>query len=331
MKNLDVALCDFDSNYIIKFANHLMEKSGVSVHIFTTPEGFFADGHDFDVTVLTEEFEEITGFRPKGSVGRKYILVERRELSDENHIYKYQSVDILMDGIQEIKSLSEKHASTIKSNENSKFVGIYSPACHELQLPFSMALGQAYRTMGNVLFLDLEEISILSSFIGKSCERNLMDLLYEISTGEKVDIRKYTRSFMGFDYIEPFQNPNEISEIDEETWSNLFRVLAESEYETVVILFGRTINGFSRLIEDLNKLFILGRPGDYFRKSQDAFMDYLARINASIEIENVVLPMSAGNLSEGTYQLEELMQGNLGAFVRRLMTNRIKNALENYG
>jgi hypothetical protein len=185
-----------------------------------------------------------------------------------------------------------------------------------------MALGQAYRTGGKVLFIDLEEISIMPNLIGTNCERNLMDLLYLLNTNSgkmENSISDYVRSFMGFDYIEPFWNPNEISEIDEDTWSQFFEMLQKVEYDVVVILFGRAINGFSKFIERLNRLYVLGRPGDYFKKGQENFLDYLERIKADIVVENVLLPMSAGNLSDGTYQLEELLQGNLGVFVNKLM------------
>ena len=78
----------------------------------------------------------------------------------------------------------------------------------------------------------------------------------------------------------------------------------------------------------MDKLFVLGKPGDYFRKSQELFLDYIERSNTEIELENVLLPMSAGKLSDGAYQLEELLQGNLGVFVRKLLQDKM---VENYG
>ena len=326
MKNLELALCDFDADYLFMLANHLVEKSNVSVHIFTTTEGLFNDDTDFDVTILTEDFQEVAGFRQKGRVGHKYFLTEIANTEDNNlsekqdFIYKYQSVDRIIDEIQELRDITS--AGTRNSSEKSKLLGVYSPACHELQLPFSMALCQGYRAGGRVLFLDLEEISIMPNLIGENCDRNLMDLLYEINTNtENIDLSTYVRSFMGFDYIEPFLNPNELAEIDEDTWNRFFELLSETEYDAVVVLFGKAINGFSRFIERLNKLYVLGRPGDYFRKGQEIFLDYLERIHANISIENVILPMSAGNLSDGAYQIEELLQGNLGMFVSKLINN----------
>ncbi|SDB37198.1 hypothetical protein SAMN02910298_01796 [Pseudobutyrivibrio sp. YE44] len=331
MKNLEVALCDFDSDYIIMFANHVMSQPKVSVHIFTTPEGFFSDENDFDVTILTEDFEEISGFRPKGSVGHKYILCEESENLTENQIYKYQSVDKIVDEIKELREIGIAKASIKKSNVNSKLVGVYSPTSHELQLPFAMALGQAYRTGGRVLFIDLEELSVMPNLIGNGSRRNLMDLLYDINTSENVDLSQYLRTFMGFDYIEPFLNPNEIGEIDAETWNKFFEMLAKSSYDVVVVLFGRAINGFTNHLQQLNKLYVLGRSGDYFRKGQELFLDYLSRIEAEVEVEDVTLPMSAGNLMDGTYQIEELLQGNLGVFVRKLTEAKNNKSSEAYG
>ncbi len=323
MNNLQIALCDLQSDYIIKLASYLMEKSDASVHIFTTTEGFYGDEKDYDVALMTEDFAEIASFKPKGTVKHKYYLSEKQD-DESDCIYKYQSADVIIEGIQELRRTHTKS----KSNKGaSKFVGVYSPASHELQLPFSMALTQIYGTDNRVLFLDLEEISILPNLIGNSCERNLMDYLYEISMGE-ADLSEYVRSFMGFDYIEPFINPNEIGEIDEDIWSRFFDVLSNSGYDVIVVLFGRAISGFHKYIQRLDKLFVLGKPGDYYRKSQELFLDFIERIQVGADVENVILPMSAGNLSDGAYQIEELLHGNLGVFVKKLLS---VNMVENYG
>ena len=159
----------------------------------------------------------------------------------------------------------------------------------------------------------------MPELIGNIDNNNLMDLLYEINTNAEIDISKYVRSFLGFDYVEPFLNPNEIREIDEDTWAVFFNALGNSNYDVVVILCGRTISGFSKYLDCLERLFVLGKPGDYYRKSQDKFIEYLAKVETSADIEEVILPMSAANLSDGSYQIEELLQGNLGMFVKKLM------------
>ena len=332
MKNLEVALCDSDEDYILKFASYLMDQNLGSIHVFTSSESFFSDEGCYDIAILSQDFKEVSDFRPNGTVGRKYFLSENQDDISDDNIYKYQAVNCILDNITEFKLKKNLGVSAVKSNTKSKTIGVYSPICHELQLPFSMALGQGYRNSGRVLFLDLEEISIMPELVGVNCEKNLMDLLYEIDTNTKnLDLSAYVKTFMGFDYIEPFLNPNEISEINSETWNKLFELLGESGYDVIVILFGRTINGFGNYIANLDKLYVLGKAGDYFRKTQDAFNNYVGRSGLNIDLENVVLPMSAGNLSDNAYQIEELLQGNLGTFVKKLINDNRQSAKELYG
>jgi hypothetical protein len=80
----------------------------------------------------------------------------------------------------------------------------------------------------------------------------------------------------------------------------------------------------------LDKLYLLEKTGDYFRKSQEMFLDYIERLGLEVDIEDVVLPMTVGNLSDSPYQLEELLHGNLGAFVKRLINNGVQDASEMY-
>ena len=332
MKNLEVALCDVNDSYILKFASFLMDKMEVGIHIFTTTESFYCDEGNYDVAIMSEDFKEIADFKPKGKMGHRYFLCENREEEAENCIYKYQAVTDILEKIPQLLKIETVGANIKKSNNKTKLIGVYSPVAHELQLPFSMALGQSCKPAGGrVLFLDIEEISILPKLIGKTCERNLMDLLYVVDIGiGDIDLNEYIRSTMGFDYVQPFLNPNEVSEVDASAWQHLFELLKQTNYDAIVVLFGRTINGFDKCLGMLDKLYLLEKTGDYFRKSQEMFLDYIERLGLEVDIEDVVLPMTVGNLSDSPYQLEELLHGNLGAFVKRLINNGVQDASEMY-
>ena len=322
MKNKEIALCDLDTGYITMFASYLMEHiEGVGIHIFTTPESFFVDETEYDLGILTPDFEEVSSFRQSKTMKKKYILCENsEERSYENGIYKYQSMDDILREIPELVGIKEKKASTKNLENKSKFIGVYSPISHELQMPFSLALSNSLKDKGNVLFLDLEEISILPSLIGCEIDRNLMDLLYELSTeNENLILEDYIHHFMGMDYIIPCLNPDELPGIDEETWERLFKVLENSGYDTIVVLFGRAINGFGKILSAMKTTYVLSKPGDYFKKGQNAFLEYLNRLETDSKVNSVMLPMSAANLTDGAYCLEELLQGNLGVFVRKLL------------
>lgn len=317
MKNKEIALCDQDASYITMFASYLLEKVNVGIHIFTTPESFFSDTRDFDIALMTDEFMEVSSFKQSGSIAKKYYLDENRK-KEAGHIYKYQSMEEILNQVQEFKELKKAGKVVTRESESSNLIGVYSPISHELQLPFSMALGQSLEDYGKVLFLDLEELSIMPSLIGYESERNLSDLLYEMcSNKEKVDISDYVRHFMGFDYVSPFLRPDEIGQIDEESWKIFFNKLRNMDYDHIVVLFGRAICGFSEILGMVDQLYVLGKPGDYFKKGHEAFIKYVENLDKDVSIKNVLLPMSATNLTEGTYCIEELLQGKLGLFVKR--------------
>ena len=264
-------------------------------------------------------------FKNVGSIKKKYLLSENHENEEvQNQIYKYQAIDKILTQIVELNSSSKNVKGVNKSEINSKIVGVYSPDAHELQLPFSMALSKSIG-QSNVLFIDLEETSILPELIDVANGENMMDLLYEISTENDVELDKYIHQYMGFDYIEPFMNPNEITEIDEETWNAFFEKIKNLNYEYVVVLFGRTINGFSKVLENVRQLYVLGKAGDYYQKCQNKFLEYLNRIGYAGEMTKVILPMSATNLTEGTYCIGELLQGNLGLFVKKLLYSEVSD------
>ena len=324
MANIELALCDPDSDYIMAFASYMMEHvPGSNIHIFTTPESYFADEEDYDVVLLTTDFEEISAFRKKGRVSHRYLLCQE-DIEDEDCIFKYQSMDKVIDSIIELKAAGlKRQANKTLSKQKTKIIGVYSPNSHELSMPFSMALGQAQKEAARVLFLDLEEISILPQLLGGGKDKNLMDLLYEVSIGkEDIDLMEYTRYFMGFQYIAPFSNVSDMGEVEEETWEKFFDRLIQEKFDVIVVLYGRTINGFVKHLQRLDKLYLLNKPGDYYGLMQENFIKFMRRAGVDCDMEEVLLPMSAANLSTGAYCLEELLQGNLGVFVGRLLCKK---------
>ena len=321
MKKLEIALCDTDDAYVTMLASYVLKtlRSRVNIHVFTTPESYFASEQSYDLEILSEDFEEVSHFKAC-KASQKYYLTEDEMASEDNRIYKYQAVDQILSGIEMLNHISEAQGlGVIAKDKGSELIGIYSPVSHELQMPFALALCQAIKGDERVLFLDLEELSIMSSLFNKRDENNIMDLLFDLKSKDETELSEYVHQYMGIDYINPTYNPNELCEIDEESWYELFRKLKQGGYSKIVVLFGRTVCGFSNLIEELSELIILGKPGDYFDKSRQLFGDYLKRIEANVQVKDVVLPMSANNLTEGTYCLQELLAGNLGSYVNRLI------------
>ena len=329
MKKTRIALCDLDMDYITRFASYIMERnfsSRVELSIFTTPESFFADEGSFDLGIMTSDFMEVSAFKNQGTIMKKYLLSEDKEQSSNGEwrsICKYQSMDSIIEEIDELKECSLKTAEDKRSGEKegTKIWGIYSPMSHELQLPFAMALCESLSEKGRMLFIDFQEVSIMPSLIQAEASGNLMDLIFELNAsgnGVPETVSKYVHRFMGMDYIAPFSNPDDLAQLGEDDLKVLFRALYNLNYDGIVLLLGKAVPGFGELLSRMNQLILLSKPGDYFNKGNELFMDYLEKAGIEIQTSLVRLPMNAGNLKDGTYCIGELLRGNLGLFVKKL-------------
>lgn len=65
----------------------------------------------------------------------------------------------------------------------------------------------------------------------------------------------------------------------------------------------------------IKRMILLSRPGDFYKKSSRKIEAYLSSINGEIDVQRLELPMSASNLTDGSYRIEQLLSGNLGRFV----------------
>ncbi len=323
MTKQSIAVCDGDKEYIQAFATYLMEHvPDILISSYTSEDAFVHSDQKFDVGIMSRDFLSVLEFCGKEIVKEKLYLCDENIAEEFEHlpmVYKYQSMEIVEEMIKRMMQRNPTEWWDKRDGAKTKVIGIYSPISHELSMPFGLSLCQMLRERGRVLFLDIEELSIMNTMTGRVCEKNLMDLLYLITQEKKPDAADFIHSFMGIDYISPFSNPEELNDIDEGAWNGLMQFVLSLGYDTVIILFGRTVQGFRQMVSLCEELVVLGKPGDYYGKSQSSFLEYAKKSYIDTQIDSVYLPMSATNLVDGTYAMEELIQGNLGMFVRKLI------------
>ncbi len=325
MTENSIALCETDSEYLEAMASYLMEHiPNVAISTFTSVESFLNTGQGFKVGIMSREFLAVQEFSDsRAEVEEKIYLCDEEVAAEYEHlpmVYKYQSMDVMENTLKKILQIRPTVAkASVARSSDSRVFGIYSPISHELSMPFALALCQVLRESGSVLFLDIEEISIMSRMIGRENEKGLMDLLYMVMQPDEVNLADYVSSYMGIDIITPFANPEDLNEIRGEVWGKLMNCLLRAGYDSVVILYGRITQGFKEMAGNCDEFLALGKPGDYYRKSQERFLEYIRDYYAGLSVSSILLPMSASNLVDGTYALDELIQGNLGLFVKKLI------------
>lgn len=340
LKKEMIVVCDEDEAYVEAFTAYLLGKLGdITVCSFTKKDEFLQDDRRYALGILSREFLEVEEFSCKDNIVEKMYLCDEDIASEYEHlpmVYKYQSMDIVVEMLQRRRRKQKQRQIFGNGRRKGKLIGIFSPISHELQLPFALAVCQICQEQGSVLFLDLEEFSILPEFMGIRDEEGktgtLLDMLYLLEGGGETEFKSYTRQYMGIDYLLPFSDPEEMSGICVEQWKNLFSAAVSEGYDAVIVLFGRVLQGFWELSALCQELLVLNKPGDYYQKSQKNFMHFAAGILDRKLLWPIQLPMSAGNLADGTYRMEELIQGNLGVYVRRQLEQMaIRGQGERYG
>lgn len=331
-----IVVCDSDEAYVQAFSTYLMGKlQGMNIVSFTSEEAFLESEAVYQIGILSKDFLSVLEFSGKDMVREKFYLCEDEIAEEYQHlpmVYKYQSMEIVEEMLKRVQQKENSSWWNHGEGKQPYMAVIYSPISHELQLPFALSLAQIYREKGKVLFLDIEELSILQVLTKQQAQRSFVDLLYVMQQEETFGgIDGFTSCFMGIDYIHPFSCPEEMADVEKETWLQFMSLLTKSHYDAVVLLFGRTIPGFREIISGCQELIVLGKPGDYYMKSHSRFMEYANGQWEDVDIQEVLLPMSAGNLVDGTYGIEELIQGNLGMFVRRILRHKEHAGEMRYG
>ncbi len=321
MKEIRLLVCDLDEAYLDAVVRFLLgSKKDFVVNTYTDLDIFREDRGRYEIGLLTTPFLEAYD---KGDILSE--IGEVLQLSDSmeppfktyEKLYKFQAMDQFLDRILRTSYLVPEER--IRNGADIRYLAVYSPMHHELTLPFSLLLSRLMLTEGSVLFVDMEASSILPELLNHVPEKNLLDYLYmlEVSEPEAGDIYEFCDHYEGISILPPVRSPAEIGSIRIEQWRRLMEGLSKEKFQVVVLLFDEVHVGFEEMVEYCDELVLVSRPGDYYRKYERTFLKYLKLSGITTEIREISLPMSANNLTDGSYQMEELFQGNLGNFIRR--------------
>ena len=328
MGQFGILVCDEDESYVRSLCRFLAwTKDEIRVSAYTDISEFLNADGEYELGLLSSSF--IAAYeRERPDVRLKKVLYLCEEMGDDDgdreRLYKFQSMDCFMDKIY--AAIRQDDVMKMLSGmtvERGSSIGVFSPIWHDLRLPFSMALTKAKNTDGKALFVDLETISILPELLGREVDQDLLDLLYLLETEDESSfaLEEFVFYFEGIALLPPMRNPGRIGEVTRRQWEKLFSTAEKNGYQ-LVILMDQMLQGFEEIVAGMHKLILLGRPGDYYQKSQSKCKNYLSGIENPPPIQEVLLPMSASNLTDGTYEFGQLLEGNLGNFVKREFAGR---------
>ena len=328
MDNIRILIGDSDQSYVEALVRFLLGSGkGYGITYYTDPDAFDKDKKAYDVGLLTEPYIRMLEGRDAERIHVRHIIQLCGSMDSGYRvyetIYKFQSMQTFLEKIDGIE-MREPHKAS-RFAVKTEFTGIYSPMRHELELPFSLLYSQIMSEKGKTLFIDLEENSILNQMIHKTPECSLLDVIYEMEQQKKnFRLELCTETFNGFAYIGPVSNPSELVNIVESQWLKLLDACRAAHYNHVVMLFGTLPQGFLNMIKEIDQMLLLGKPGNYYQAGAIQFASSVKKMNPDISIQEVLLPLSAGS-ANNDYRFEEMMEGNLGVYMRKSFAGGQRN------
>ena len=327
MRKQRILLCDTDEAYVQALSAFLITTmKDLKLTCFSSVEGMINDTENYDISLISDEFAEAaSGYLNSNGgmrLGKIYLLCGTMGYSSDIYdvVYKFQPMREFVDSLCRVRN------ENIRANTSVKcmWTGICSPIHHELQLPFALAyVAQLKNTepASRILFMDLEDNSILPELCGFVPDRNITDYLYLLESEgiERGELLDCMCNVNGVSCLSPARYFQELTEVDPDKWRNLFLSIQELGFERVVILFDTSMRGMEVLLSCLDNLLLLGREGDYYRKYDRQIMNFISDRFSGLDTLATMLPLSGLNLTDGTYQLEHILAGNLSAYAREAM------------
>lgn len=327
MKTVRLLVADRDSSYVQALVNYMIA-SGSSYEVtgYTKEELFLRGEGVFQLALLGDGFIERE--KDTGMKFEKVLFLTgdvQKEIPGYQPIYKFQMMGDFLQQIQKNLKTPAKQLE-IRKRKNQRNICIYSPMHHELALPFALSMSRILGEQGQTLLVDMEELSLLPELMERTPGRNLGDYLYYLTSkgregnGDTTDFLGY---YEGFYYLAPLQGIGSVAEIGKEDWMKLFGQLACEEFQQVVLLMDTQVQGMAEILEQVSEILLLGKPGDYYLRSQKKFLEQVKELGLEDKVKVMMLPLSAANLTSGGYHMSQLLNGNLGGYVRKEYLGRV--------
>lgn len=341
MSKIAVAVCDSDTEYLNRFVTYLVERrSGeFEVHAYSVPERLLATlleekvdvvvcGSGFDgivetvreqgiaVLILQETLPEMVADEGAYQPGEA-VLCER--------VFRYQPVEAILHEVRVLAGSGAEPKPAEGMRTRMEVIGVCSPVCHEMQMPFALVVAQMMSEQRKVLYVNLMEHSGFLELFGMSVECNFGDIMLAIRRqGLSMDIfLKSVYEAEGVDYIPPFDNPEDLLEFtitDSEIFLNFLE--SQTDYDVLVLDFGAGIREFATMLSQCTSIYCLMRNGYFYDCRMNHFLKYLERepgqeIAERLHVLN--LPFSAKGIRGGIDVYRQLLWSEFGDYVRECL------------
>lgn len=333
MGKIKMLVGDTDGAYVEALMRYMIgTDESFSVSGFTDPEMFVSDmssSGGYQAALLNRPFLEKLKDNPEISdmVGKVFYLSDH--VSDEAYgyerLYKFQSMQSFISRIRSTKELMPKTGAEQHQRSRQRIISVLSPMHHELTLPFAMSICRILGEKEQTLLIDMEQISILPDLLERNNSRDLMDFIYLLEGGcsDPEKLMDFLGFYEGFYYLPPAGGIEGSASVTVDEWEKLIEIVKKTEFSNIVMVFDSMVQGMNYLMSISDDIMLPTRAGDYYEKSTRIFCESLTREGYAGKAKKIIIPMSAGNLTDGHYQMRQLLNGGLSGLARNNIWERM--------
>ncbi len=238
---------------------------------------------------------------------------------------KYQSAEGIVRSIIEYAEDIGVVRPVSPTSRRMNVISIYSPVNGCGKTAFAVALSKCLSRKGKVLYLNLEEFSIVYELAGGSRAEGISEAVYLMKQGilDRARIELLKETISGIDWLKPVNNPADIGAISGEEYAKLINEITEnSDYSYIVADMNR-FTGQADAVMGLSKIvYMPSDSGRFSIRKREAFIEYLKNEKGEEWAQRVVpidLPATDSIEPNGGY-VEAVMFSEIGDFAARLMS-----------
>lgn len=334
MAKIKVAIYDEDKLYRERFADYLMsyKSKEMELSVFSGIK-YFLDAvnvEKYQLFVIGRGYEVLLpNIRsmpvPVLILSEQDYVRERSGIEDVqvSYVAKYQSMEVITHQMYLMTEARRMDMGMAVSDEELEVIGVFSPVHHEMQMFFSLLYAQKQAKDKKTIYINLMEFSGLEDFLGER-EYDLGDVILQLreSACRPEAILTCIYEYEGLFFVSPFQNPENVKEITGRDIRLLLQFLADyTDYKRVILDYGGMMREFTEALECCNKLFCIGKRGNYFAQREKDFLDFLKN---SLEehflerIRTILLPNYGQAITSGEDFLEQLKWSEFGDLIREV-------------
>ena len=330
MKKEQMAICDTDSKYVYRLQEVLEQRGSFpfEISVYTVAENIEAD----EIREMEKHYKLILAgeaffdrMQKEGIKEEHLLLLKSNEGMPQirNYIWKYQSADNIRRQIVEYYAEKQNGEMTfVPGRKRCEFLGVFSPACREIQSSFSLLLGQFLSKQASVLYLNFESFSGLSEKLGNSQGRDLTDLIYYMEGGRErlvYKLESMVGNLNGLDYVSPAFSFVDLAEVKEENWMLLLQMLREmGHYDYILLDLSENIQGMLNILRKCERVYTLSNRDGMTQNRIGQYEELLQKLEYDDVLQNTKrceLPV----FSKFSSDAEELSYSEIAAYVRGLV------------